>query len=658
MIQRGDSTGGRDHAVAVTRTLAGTPELVFGLVCDTNRWDRLVGMSATTYTYDLLDADDPTSRTRIGHATGLGARTRFAEEGEYWTPTRFRGERRFRGRIGRRLSRGFLEVDLAPVAGAPETRVAVRAGVTTAGALGLVLGLLFRLRFAIVLRLYLRGLARLLARAPTAAPGDQPAAVRARDALLATGALARLVTGPRQAPAAAIAARAAAFAATPVAPAVRRRILALATHGADEQLVAIRPFDLARAWTLDAREVVRGFLHATRAGLFELEWQVNCPVCRVGAAAAPRLDALGHRLHCAECDVSYDVDFADHVEATFTVSPALRPARREVYCASSPAWRPHVHGYVVVPPRASRAVGPLPPGELVIRARGTARQLRVGADARGGDGAAAVAVRVTVDAIEVAPAREVAAGELRLVNETGRPVRILVERAGWQAASLRARQLVTLPDYLELFSADAPASGHQLAVGQLAVVFTDLVGSTELYERIGDARAFALVQEHWREAGRLAAAHRGAIVKTLGDGLFLSFPTAGDAVAATLAMMAHVAALGRREPLPLAIRAGLHEGPCYLVRGADRADLFGRTVNLASRLAAVGGGQQLALLDRLLAQPAALAALDHDQLRVERRDVELRGVRGTQRVALVAHLDAAVVTTGRHPRPALAANGA
>ncbi len=635
--------------MSVVRTLTGSPEIVYGLLCDTNRWDRLAGVSASTYSYALLDPDDPTSRTRIGHATSMGMRTKFAEEGEYWTPHRLRGERRFRGRVARRVQRGFLEVEIEPTDDTrTASRVSVRTGVTTAGLIGLLIGLIVRLRFAIVMRLYLRGLERVLRATGVRPRRDDPAALQARDALVATGSVSRLVTGRhRTLPSAAMAGRAAQFAAAPVEAAVRRRIVALITAQADEQLVAIRPFDVARAWRADPREVVRGFLHAARAGLFDLEWQVNCPVCRVGADTVSRLDQLGHRMHCDECDVSYDVDFADHVEATFTVSPAIRVVQRDVFCASSPSWRPHVHGYVAIPARTMRDVGPLPPGDLVVRARGTARQLRVTAPAGGGD--AGVAARITDDAIVAIAAPPGLAGRtLRLVNDTDRPVRILVERAGWEAASVRARLLMTLPDYIELFSADAPAAGMQLAVGQLAVAFTDIVGSTELYERIGDARAFALVQEHWRAATQITTAHRGTVVKTLGDGLLLSYPSVGDAIAATLEMMAHVAKLGVSHQLPLAIRAGIHEGPCYLVRGPDRADLFGRTVNLAARLAAVGAGQQIALLDRTLAQPAALAALDHDQLHVERRDVELRGVSGRHRVALVARADADIVVTGRH----------
>lgn len=644
-----------DHAVSVTRTLSGSPEVVYGLLCDTNRWDRLAGVSATTYSYALLDAADPTSRTRIGHATNLGMPIHFAEEGEYWSPDQLRGERRFRGRGAWRVSRGFLEVDIAPADEARRTsRVKVRSGVTAAGVIGTIIALIIRVRFAIVLRLYLRGLERVLRAGAAAgadgagrARGDSPAAVQARDQLLTTGLVSRLVTGRHRTPTAAAQARAARFAAAPVDPVVRRRIAELLHGQPDEQLVAIKPFDLARVWRAEPREVVRGLLHATRAGLFDLEWQVNCPVCRVGAEAVPRLDQLGHRLHCAECDVSYDVDFADHVEATFTVNPAIRPVQREVFCASSPAWRPHVHGYVAVPGRTTRDVGPLPEGELVVRARGTARQLRVAGPARAAD--PRVAARITDGAIEaIAAAPGLAPRALRLVNDTDRPVRILVERAGWEAESVRARLLMTLPDYVELFSADAPASGMQLAVGELAVAFTDVVGSTELYERVGDARAFALVQEHWRSAARIAAAHHGTVIKTLGDGLLLTYPTVGEAIAATLEMMAHIDELGAREGLPLAIRAGVHEGPCYLVRGHERADLFGRTVNLASRLATVGGGQQIALLARAVVQPAALAALDADELHVEHREVELRGVRGVHQVALVGRAGAGVMVTGNH----------
>lgn len=640
---------GRDHAVSVTRTLSGSPEVVYGLLADTNRWDRLVGVTATTYTYALLDPDDPTSRTRIGHAKNLGMPIHFAEEGEYWAPAQLRGERRFRGRGAWRVSRGFLEVDIAPGDELRRTsRVTVRSGVTAAGLVGTLIALVIRVRFAIVLRLYLRGLERVLraGAAAGAGGGDEPAAMQARETLLTTGRVSRLVTGRHRTPSAVAAARAARFAAAPVEPAVRRRIAELLHTQSDEQLIAIKPFEVARAWRAEPREVVRGFLHAARAGLFDLEWQVNCPVCRVGAEAVARLDQLGHRLHCGECDVSYDVDFADHVEATFTVSPAIRPVRREVFCASSPAWRPHVHGYVAVPGRATRDVGPLPPGELVVRARGTARQLRVAGPARAGE--PRVAARITDAAIEAMPiAPGLADRGLRLVNDTDRPVRILVERAGWEAESVRARLLMTLPDYVELYAADAPAAGMQLAVGELAVVFTDIVGSTELYERVGDARAFALVQEHWRSAARLAADHRGSVVKTLGDGLMMSFPSLADAIAATLAMMAQIEELGVREHLPLAIRAGIHEGPCYLVRGHERADLFGRTVNLASRLATVGAGQQLAVLARGLAHPSALAALDRDELVIEHRDVELRGVRGLHRVALVARAGAGVLITGR-----------
>jgi hypothetical protein len=71
--------------------------------------------------------------------------------------------------------------------------------------------------------------------------------------------------------------------------------------------------------------VLRAFLFATQAGLTSLSWQVNCPVCRVGAASTDSLGALGGTSHCGACEIDYEVDFAQHVEAVFPIHEAVSP---------------------------------------------------------------------------------------------------------------------------------------------------------------------------------------------------------------------------------------------------------------------------------------------------------------------------------------------
>ena len=127
----------------------------------------------------------------------------------------------------------------------------------------------------------------------------------------------------------------------------------------------------------------------------------------------------------------------------------------------------------------------------------------------------------------------------------------------------------------------------------MTVVFTDVVGSTQMYGEAGDARAFRLVHDHFEALREVIALHRGAIVKTVGDAVMAVFVDPRDAVEAALRFGAAVA--------PLQLRVGMHRGPCIAVRANDRLDYFGATVNLASRVghaarpgrgAADGGGRR------------------------------------------------------------------
>ena len=74
----------------------------------------------------------------------------------------------------------------------------------------------------------------------------------------------------------------------------------------------------------------------------ELQWQINCPSCRVGAQTARSLNEVERRAHCDACNIGYDLDFGEHVEAIFKIAPSIRQVETAVYCASSPWFRPHV----------------------------------------------------------------------------------------------------------------------------------------------------------------------------------------------------------------------------------------------------------------------------------------------------------------------------
>jgi adenylate cyclase len=109
-----------------------------------------------------------------------------------------------------------------------------------------------------------------------------------------------------------------------------------------------------------------------------------------------------------------------------------------------------------------------------------------------------------------------------------------------------------------------------------AICFLDLTGYTRLTEERGDAAAAELAAELGRMVRRKSFEHGGQPVKWLGDGVMFHFPAALPSVVAALGMVAEAAAAG----LPPA-RVGIHAGPVLFQEG----DYFGRTVNVASRIA-------------------------------------------------------------------------
>jgi class 3 adenylate cyclase len=132
-----------------------------------------------------------------------------------------------------------------------------------------------------------------------------------------------------------------------------------------------------------------------------------------------------------------------------------------------------------------------------------------------------------------------------------------------------------------------------------AIVFTDIVGFTELTELHGDDAALRLVEAHDRLVHSVLGS-RSRVVKELGDGMLLWFDTACDAVTATLELQRRMCGTVV-DTLPMWVRVGVHFGTPR--RRGD--DLIGRDVNLASRIAAVAAPGEVVCSSALVQQLSA-----------------------------------------------------
>jgi len=124
------------------------------------------------------------------------------------------------------------------------------------------------------------------------------------------------------------------------------------------------------------------------------------------------------------------------------------------------------------------------------------------------------------------------------------------------------------------------------------VVFADLVGSTSLYERLGDAAASGFVSHLVGMLSQVFEQHQGRVVKLLGDGLFVVFAGEGDAVAASMQIqkqLSDVPLLAGGVGPPVQMQIGIESGEVVEING----DCFGDTVNSAARLADLAGGGQI-----------------------------------------------------------------
>jgi len=151
------------------------------------------------------------------------------------------------------------------------------------------------------------------------------------------------------------------------------------------------------------------------------------------------------------------------------------------------------------------------------------------------------------------------------------------------------------------------------------VLFTDLVGHTEMMQRLGDEQGRAVLREHERITRETLKAHSGVEVKTMGDGFMASFGSVTKALECAIALLRAVEAWnaeGEHAGSPLQVRVGLNAGEPI----AEEGDLFGSTVILASRVAAQAGTGEI-----LIPEPVRHLLAGKDFLYADRGDVVLKG---------------------------------
>jgi class 3 adenylate cyclase len=175
--------------------------------------------------------------------------------------------------------------------------------------------------------------------------------------------------------------------------------------------------------------------------------------------------------------------------------------------------------------------------------------------------------------------------------------------------------LSTIDDFLGDGEEAAPAPTMQPSAFR-TVLFTDVEGSTALTQRLGDAKARAVLREHERIVREALTSHGGAEVKTMGDGFMASFSSATPALECAIAMQRAFAEHNGTADEPIKVRIGLNAGEPI----AEEEDLFGTAVIMAARIAAQANGGEI-----LTANVLRELTAGKDFLFADRGEATLRG---------------------------------
>jgi class 3 adenylate cyclase len=436
-------------------------------------------------------------------------------------------------------------------------------------------------------------------------------------------------------------------------------IEALVRDASDAALCRVNVLKFAARHALDEEAVIAAFLHAARLGIFELSWNIVCPGCGGVLGEGSTLKTVGHDDYvCALCARGYETSLDAMVEVTFTVSRRVRRI-----AAHSPHELPFVEYFrqifwasaMDLPDNLDHIVDDVTLDTLELQARQKAQlslQLPVefvivfepvthtaqfidvkGEPTRERQNLSVVftGLKTPTTTVEMRP------GPLRLSFENRTDERLLPglwiagealhELLDLRHPFLSAKRLLSNQTFRDLYGTDTLDAEQRLKITSLTFLFTDLKGSTPLYQRVGDLAAFDLVRAHFHVLHEIVGAEAGAVVKTIGDAVMATFDTPDRAVAAALRMREAMQHLNdERGSEDLLLKIGIHEGPCLAVVLNDRQDFFGQTVNIASRVQGLATSRAIFATGPVVENAQTSSLLAEKGLAPVARQRTLRGV--------------------------------
>ncbi len=442
-------------------------------------------------------------------------------------------------------------------------------------------------------------------------------------------------------------------------PAVVEALKTSVETGPDRFLNRINPLAYAQAHGLDEEETIAGLVHGARLGLFDMSWNMLCPGCGGVLETGAALKTLTHaHYYCSLCTADYEPTLDKLVEVTFTVNPGVRRIAahdpdslpfaeymRQIFWSSSNDTPEDVDSAIQ---KVTLDVMELGSSEKAAMSLSLAKGFAIVFDP-----VTHSSLFLNVDGEETRERRNLSLVFADLHSHNGTqsiqpgPVRISFDNKTarrtlpgiWihseemnkltspRLPFLTATRLLSNQAFRDLYRSGTFDPEQRFKITSLTILFTDLRGSTALYDRIGDLAAFDLVRSHFGALLEAVSAEGGAVVKTIGDAVMATFPTPDRALKAAMRMREAMREINRtRGGEDLALNIGLHSGPCLAVMLDDRQDYFGQTVNIASRVNELADPTAILATKPIIESSEVARVLSEASYRTTPRSSQLRGL--------------------------------
>lgn len=438
----------------------------------------------------------------------------------------------------------------------------------------------------------------------------------------------------------------------------------------DWDLYRINPVALAKKLDVDENHLIDFFIYGARAGVFDFSWSMICPCCGEIQNNDNSFNSVKGDFHCVVCQAAVKVNLDEAVEVTFTLNPSIKSLHldpfkdvesyRKGFFSSAVQRSPQIlnlmneiwQGFETVPPQETLVLNRVWENGRSYRfvSAGIHRQFLFHVRPDAEEAMENHELRYTEDGVTP---QEMTVGsrkvQFHIKNLLNAPVGLMIVQADFARLHqvmrdhpsrlgpiLTGNRLLNNQSFRHLFKLQNLSPTLRLSIRSVTLLFTDLKGSTELYDRTGDVDAFRLIQEHFRLLGGIVSRNAGAVIKTMGDAVMASFSSPRDAVKAALEMLKENRKL-KDGSVPLGLKIGLHEGPALAINNQGALDYFGQTVNIASRVQGLAGENTIWMTENVFKFSDVTGMLKKENMKTRRHVASLKGVGEKTTVYEVKH---------------------